>query len=596
MAGNGQAVRKWWKEAVVYQIYPASFNDTNGDGRGDVKGITAKLDYLKALGVDVLWVSPIYDSPQADMGYDISNYRDIYPPYGTLDDVDRLIQELRKRDMKLVMDLVVNHTSEQHPWFVESRSSLSSPKRHWYIWKKPVYDADGKPHPPNNWGQILGEGRPAWVFDGATQEYYLAVFTPQQPDLNWENPAVRAEVHDILRFWLDRGVSGFRMDVINLISKDQAFPHGDVLIPGARYQPGTKHFANGPRLHEFLQALKMEVLDCYDGVMTVGEMPFVLDEEEILKIVHHEQGFLNMIFNFELVEIDAQRGDVPGDFRMSVGPWSVADLRRAVTRWQRLMIDNGGWNSVYCENHDQPRSVSHFCDDSDEHREYGSKLLCLMEATLCGTLFVYQGEELGMRNVPPEWGAEEYKDIESVNYWNKINEMYPGNEAKLLQAKKVMRAKARDNSRTPMQWDASPNAGFCPVGVQPWMRVNDDFETFNAAVQTTAGSPSIYHFWQEILALRKKHPEVFVYGGYELVDEHNADVFSYVRTAESGERWLTVLNFTGKNAKWAVPEEVAGKLRWAAGNYFSGEHDVLPGVGLGSIKLRPWEGLLGWAI
>lgn len=351
-----------------------------------------------------------------------SNYQKIHAPYGDMDDVDRLIRELKIRDMKLIMDLVVNHTSNQHAWFLESRSSTTNPKRDWYIWKKPVYDAAGNPHPPNNWGQILGEANSAWIYDETTQEYYLAIFTPEQPDLNWENPAVRAAVHDILRFWLDRGVAGFRMDVINLISKHPAFPDADLIMPGERYQPGTPFFANGPRLHEFLAEIKTQVLDTYhphDPVMTVGEMPFVPDERDIVAITHQDTGFLNMVFNFDLCEIDACRGGIPGDFRMSVGEWEVADLRAAVVRWQRLMADGGGWNSVYCENHDQPRSVSHFCDDSDEWRVLGSKLMAMMETTLCGTLFVYQGEELGMRNVPREWGVEEYKDVESGNFWKK---------------------------------------------------------------------------------------------------------------------------------------------------------------------------------
>lgn len=343
--------------------------------------------------------------------------------------MDNLIATLRSHSMHLVMDLVVNHTSSQHQWFLESRSSLTSPKRDWYIWKKPLgYKPDGGPIPPNNWNQILGESNSSWVFDDLTQEFYLAVFTPQQPDLNWENPAVRHAVHDILRFWLDRGVSGFRMDVINLLSKDQSFPNAEIAIPGQPFQPGTAHYANGPRLHEFLSEMKREVLDKYtiplpDGsgpgeVFTVGEMPFVDDTQEILKIVHSSTGFLNMIFHFNLVDIDNQRGDIPGDARMSIGPWTVSDLREAIAKWQYIMIQNGGWNSLYVENHDQPRSVSHFTDDGDEFRGYGAKLLALMQSTLCGTLFIYQGEELGMRNVPHSWEPEEYIDVESVNYWN----------------------------------------------------------------------------------------------------------------------------------------------------------------------------------
>jgi oligo-1,6-glucosidase len=278
------------------------------------------------------------------MGYDISNYKSIYPPYGTLEDVDRLIRELSARDMKLVMDLVVNHTSNEHAWFLESRSSLDNPKRDWYIWKKPKFDALGNRQPPNNWCQCLGEEHSAWIFDESTQEYYFAAFTPEQPDLNWENPEVRAAVHDVLRFWLDRGVAGFRMDVINFISKDQNFPDAPIDKPGFLYQPGHMFFANGPRLHEFLREMKHEVLDKYEDVFTVGEMPCVSDENEILNIVHHERGFLNMIFHFELVEIDMEGGDIPGSARFSKRKWNISDLRRRVSRWQTIMGDNGGWN------------------------------------------------------------------------------------------------------------------------------------------------------------------------------------------------------------------------------------------------------------
>ncbi|KAK4454695.1 glycoside hydrolase superfamily [Podospora aff. communis PSN243] len=592
---NGQNAKKWWKEAVVYQIYPASFLDTNGDGRGDVNGITAKLDYLKALGVNVIWSSPIYDSPQADMGYDISNYKSIYPPYGTLEDVDRLIRELSARDMKLVMDLVVNHTSNQHAWFLESRASVDNPKRDWYIWKKPKYDASGNRQPPNNWCQCLGEEHSAWIFDEGTQEYYFAAFTPEQPDLNWENLEVRAVVHDVLRFWLDRGVAGFRMDVINFISKDQNFPDAPIDKPGYPYQPGHMFFANGPRLHEFLREMKHEVLDKYEDVFTVGEMPCVSDENEILNIVHHERGFLNMIFHFELVEIDMEPDDIPGSARFSKRKWTISDLRRRVSRWQTVMSNNGGWNAIYCENHDQPRSISHFADDSDEHRVHSSKLLSIMESTLCGTLFVYQGEELGMRNVPADWDPSEYKDIESINYWNVASKVYADCPTKLAHAKRMLRVKARDNGRTPIQWTSeAPNAGFCAKDVTPWMRVNTDHVTVNADAQTVHGTDSVYHFWQRQLKLRKEHPDVFIYGRFDLVDERNEEIFSFVRTAGSGERWYSVLNFTEREGVWTPGEDVMGKIEWVVGNYYQDGDEVKPEVESGKgAKLRPWEGLLG---
>ncbi|KAF2458981.1 alpha-glucosidase-like protein maltase [Lineolata rhizophorae] len=576
--------RKWWKEDVVFQVYPASFMDTNGDGWGDIPGITAKLDYLKNLGVDIIWVSPIYKSPQADMGYDIADYEDIDPRYGTLEDVDHLIAQLKARDMKLMMDLVVNHTSNEHAWFVESRSSKQSPKRDWYIWKSPRFDANGNRQPPNNWAQLLGEANSAWTYDDATGEYYLSLFTPEQPDLNWENPEVRHAVHDILRFWLDRGACGFRMDVINLISKVQSFPDADVVVPDHAYQPADKYYANGPRLHEYLQEINREVLAKYDTV-TVGEMPFVRDEEEVLKVVGADREELNMIFIFSLVDID----NVPGDFKYTLHPWDARDLKQIIGKWQRIMHDRGGWNSLFCENHDQPRSVSRFVDDSDEYREVGAKLLCLMQTTLGGTVYVYQGEELGMRNVPPSWEPDEYKDIESINFFQKTRDMYPNDAEKFARARHILQRKARDNARTPVQWDASPNAGFCPPHVTPWMRVNDDFAVVNAAEQvgrSAVGDPSVFEFWKLRLAERKKRKDVFVYGDFELLDEPNDKVFAYRRFSEY-DSFLVVLNFSGQNVEWKVPKNVEVK-EWLAGNYTGRKPEK---DSKEQVTLLPWEGL-----
>ncbi|KAJ9644525.1 hypothetical protein H2199_003488 [Coniosporium tulheliwenetii] len=593
MSSGGINKREWWKEAVVYQIYPASFLDTNGDGWGDVPGITAKLDYLKDLGVDIVWTSPIYKSPQADMGYDISDYNDIDHRYGTLEDVDHLIAELKKRGMKLMMDLVVNHTSEEHAWFLESRSSKDNPKRDWYMWRPPKYDKDGNRQPPNNWAQILGEMNSAWTWDEKTGEYYLSLFTPEQPDLNWENPDVRAAVHDVLRFWLDRGVSGFRMDVINLISKVPELPDAGIVAPDHEYQPGFKYFANGPRLHEYLVDMKKEVLSKYDTI-TVGEMPFVRDENEILKVVSTQEGVLNMIFIFELVDID----NVPGSFRLTLQEWDAKQIKHCMSRWQRLMIDRDGWNSLFCENHDNPRSVSRYTDDGDEYRELGAKLLCMMQTTLSGTLYVYQGEELGMRNFPYEWDPSvEYKDVESINYWRKMNEMYPNDEEKLAHARKVLHYKARDHARTPMQWDASLNSGFCPPDIKPWMRVNDDYKTVNAAAQMSdskeAQAPNsdqltVRQFWQRGLDHRKQHKDVFVYGDFALVDEENDKIFAYRRFTD-GENWIVVLNFSGESVEWEIPQDTKVKM-WCAGNYTSGKPDKAMS---GRIEVRPWEGLLG---
>lgn len=539
---------RWWKEAVVYQIYPASFLDSNGDGWGDVKGITSKLDYLKDLGIDVIWLSPIYKSPQADMGYDIADYEDIDPSYGTLADVDNLIQETKKRGMKLVMDLVVNHTSEEHAWFLDSRSSKESKKRDWYIWKPAKYDADGNRQPPNNWAQILGEANSAWAWDEKTQEYYLSLFTPEQPDLNWENPDVREAVHNILRFWLDRGVSGFRMDVINLISKVQTFLDAPISVKDAKYQPGDKYFANGPRLHEWLKELHRDVLSKYD-TLTVGEMPFVRDEDEVIKVVGSESGELNMIFNFDLVDID----NVPGDFKYTLHPWDARDVKKIVNRLQRLMLERDGWNTLYVENHDQPRSISRYTDDSDEWRSYGAKLLCLMQTTLAGTLYVYQGEEIGMRNIPKEWGPEEYKDIESINFFKKYRDLYPNNPEKQVLAAEIMQRKARDSARTPMQWSADPQAGF--TSGTPWMRVNTDYPAINVAEQLANPTPapgtlSVHAFWKRALEYRKENKDVFVYGDFQMLDMEHEKVVAFRRWGKDRafvKIWQSDLETTREN-------------------------------------------------
>ncbi|KAK5010996.1 hypothetical protein LTR28_006436 [Elasticomyces elasticus] len=506
------------------------------------------------------------------MGYDISDYEDIDPLYGSLADVDELIAGLKKRDMKLMMDLVVNHTSDE-----------TSSKRDWYFWKPPKYDKDGNRQPPNNWAMILGEANSAWTWDERTGEYYLSLFTAEQPDLNWEN-----EVYDVLRFWLDRGASGFRMDVINMISKVLTFPDADIIDPDHKYQPGDKYYANGPRLHEYLKEMNSQVLSKYD-TMTVGEMPFVRDEEEILKIVSEKEKELNMIFIFELVDID----NVPGSYRLTLRDWDANEIKTMMNKWQRFMIDRDGWNSIFCENHDNPRAVSRYCDDSDEYREFGAKLLCLMQTTLSGTIYVYQGQELGMRNVPPSWPAEEYKDIESINYWKKMNAMYPNDKEKLAFAHHVLQLKARDHSRTPVQWSSAPHGGFCKPDVEPWMRVNDDYQEVNAHVQRTQSDPdklSVLQFWKRGLASRKEHKDVFVYGDFHLIDEHHPKIFAYKRTSEK-EAFVVVLNFSKEEVKWTIPAD-AKIQTWVAGNYTAGNPDKAVE---GEITLLPWEGLLGTA-
>ncbi|CAE6996707.1 hypothetical protein P3342_000429 [Pyrenophora teres f. teres] len=573
--------RLWWKESVVYQIYPASFRDTNDDGHGDVRGIVEALDYLKNLGVDVIWLSPIYKSPQIDMGYDISDYKDIDPKYGTLADVDELIAKLGQRDMKLMMDLVVNHTSNQHPWFLESRSSTDNPKRDWYIWKKGKVDKDGKLGPPNNWCRILDTTESAWNWDENRQEYFLSLFSPEQPDLNWECTDVRAAVHDVIRFWLDRGVRGFRMDVIDHISKVQDFPDAEDTIPGQRLQPGNVFYANGPRLNEYLHEIR-QVLNEYDTI-TVGEMPFINDEDEIIHTVGI-QGSLNMLFLFKLLNMDNQ----PGRSKWSYQEWDATDIARIHERTQRLMIDRDGWNAIFCENHDTPRSVSRFADDSEEWRDYAAKMLCTKHTTLGGTEYIYQGEELGMRNIPADWPITEYKDIETQNYWKAASKQYANNWRKLEYAQKMIQLKARDHTRTPMQWDSTPNAGFCKENVKPWMRVNDDYPRINVLAQLD-NPLSVFSYWKQCLSFRKKHKDVFVYGGFEILDPQNRDVVAFRRFSED-ECYVTVTNFTGKYLEWSGLGNYKVE-EWVIGNHPLGPHNDNPGSS--TLSLRPWEGIIG---
>ncbi|MCJ1480297.1 hypothetical protein MMC06_000452 [Schaereria dolodes] len=597
MALTGTSQHRWWKEAVVYQVYPSSFLDTSGDGWGDVKGITSKVDYLKKLGVDIstkvrkqTWDTTSVTTRRVPS---ILQFPVIDPVYGTIEDVDHLIVELKKRDMKLMMDLVVNHTSEMHAWFLESRSSLHNPKRDWYIWKAPRRAADGSPLPPNNWAQILGEANSAWTYDKHTDQYYLSLFTPEQPDLNWENPDVRAAVHDIIDFWLTRGACGYRMDVINLISKVQTFPDAKpALGPDRRYHPGSQYYVNGPRMHEYLQEINQKVLRKH-GAITVGEMPGVSDIDEVLRSVGSESGELNMIFIFDIVDIDNE----PGKVRFTLHGWDARDLRRIIDKWQHAMIERDGWNTVFVENHDNPRSVSRYTDDSDAFRIYGAKLLALMQITLSGTLYVYQGEELGMRNVPRSWDPEkDYKDIEAINFWKKSKALYGDTPEKMAEAKTILMRKARDHARTPMQWSAEPNAGFCAEGVKPWMRVNDDYKEFNAEKQLrdtgeTGERMSVYHFWHTALAYRKQHKDIFVYGTFEALGLESKEVFAYVRQGERKEdARIVVLNFTGTEVRWEVPENLEIQ-EWIMGNYGGIEKNKGR-----TLILRPWEGLLGTVV
>lgn len=522
----------WWKESVVYQIYPRSFMDSNGDGIGDLPGILTKLDYLKTLGINVIWMSPVYKSPNDDNGYDISDYQAIMDEFGTMEDFDRLLAAAHERGIRIVMDLVVNHTSDEHAWFVESRSSRDNPKRDFYIWREAV---DG--HVPNNWGSAFSGS--AWEWDETTQMYYLHCFSKKQPDLNWDNPAVRDAVFDMMTWWCEKGIDGFRMDVISMISKPEGLPDATI-YPGHLYgelmapQGGT---CNGPHVHEYLQEMNRRVLSKYD-LMTVGECAGV-DIPNAKRYANSEGTELNMVFQFEHVGLDSGVG----------GKWStnrmyLPALKANLTKWQNE-LDGCAWNSVFFCNHDQPRVVSRLGDNSPKSAKCIATMLHLMQ----GTPYVYQGEELGMTNCP--FGPiENYRDIESINAYRELTGAGLRQPGELLES---IAAKSRDNARTPMQWDDSENAGFT-TGT-PWIMVNPNYRSINAAAEL-ADPDSVFHYYRRLIALRRESEwkNEIVYAPFQLLAPDDEQVFAYLRR---GERTLLVVcNLSGKNSRFVIPDEI----------------------------------------
>ncbi|KAF5312242.1 hypothetical protein D9619_003794 [Psilocybe cf. subviscida] len=602
--------KAWWKEAVVYQIYPISFLDSNGDGLGDLAGINSRLDYLKDLGVDVLWLSPIYRSPLADMGYDISDYCDIDPRYGTLEDWDRLLKGTHDRGMKLMMDLVINHTSDEHAWFRESRSSKSNPKRDWYIWRPPRYDDDGNRHPPNNWRSAF-QG-PAWEFDDETQEYYLHLYVAKQPDLNWENPVVREAAWDVMRFWINRGCDGFRMDVINLISKVNGLPDAPITVPGEVTQPASMYFANGPRVHEFIKEMHTKVLSQHD-LITVGETPFTYTTEELVPYVLPANKELQMVFNFDLMDLDSPKEGV--DFNpLRNKQWTLDELKGTVGRWQGMLREEGFWNATFMENHDHSRAVSRFGSTATyTTRALSAKMLAILQISQSGTQFVFQGQELGLANFPRTWGIEEYKDVASMNYWNRILEKRRADaglsdsdpDPDMSDVLDGFAQKARDHSRVPMQWDASAHAGFTQGTAAPWMRVNEDYVEWNAEKQT--GDPtSVRSFWRRALEIRKAF-DVLIYGAFKDISGSHTTVFAISRTLAATTNTLAatalaLLNFSDADTEFTLPADLptanaAQTLKLALGNYTFGvsgsENQDTSVVKAGAtVQLRAWEGLL----
>lgn len=522
--------KKWWKESVVYQIYPRSFMDSNGDGIGDLNGITSRLEYIKDLGANVIWISPFYKSPNKDNGYDISDYQDIMDEFGTMEDFDRLLTRAHELGLKIVIDLVVNHTSDQHKWFLESRKSKDNPYRDYYIWKDPV---DG--HEPTNWGAYFSGS--TWKFCEETGQYYLHQFVPEQPDLNWENPVVRKEIYDMMKWWCDKGIDGFRMDVISLISKPEVYEDGPT-EPWEKYCFCERLTANGHRVHEFLQEMNREVLSKYD-LITVGETTGATIEEA-KKYAGFETNELNMIFQFEHMLLE---NDKHG--KWTDNPLYLPALKKSLSAWQ-MELEGCGWNSLYWNNHDQPRIVSRWGNDSEEYREISAKMLGTCLHMMQGTPYIYQGEELGMTNMRFTDIAQT-DDIEEKNIYKDlvIDEPVYTHE----QMMKIISMKGRDNARTPMQWDDSINGGFT-TGT-PWFASNPNYVNINASSQVN-DPESIYNYYKNLIKLRHEN-DIIVYGRYDVLELDSEDLFIYTRILDD-KKLLVICNFTDKDIE--LPTEI----------------------------------------
>ena len=551
--------KRWWKESVVYQIYPRSFCDSNGDGIGDLNGITGKLDYLKELGIDVIWLSPVYKSPNDDNGYDISDYQAIMDEFGTMEDFDRMLATAHEKGIKIMMDLVVNHTSDEHKWFIESRKSTDNPYRDYYIWRPAKEDGSL----PNNWGSCFSG--PAWEYDKTTDMYFLHLFSKKQPDLNWDNPVVRQEVFDMMNWWLKKGVDGFRMDVISLISKEPGLPDKE---PGINGYATFNVSANGPHVHEYLQEMRQKALNNADTI-TVGECSGVT-LKEAKKYASSDEKELNMVFQFEHMDVDSDE---------KAGKWTtrkmdLRDLKKILTRWQKGLQDIA-WNSLYWENHDQPRSVSRFGNDSDEYREISAKMLATCIHMMQGTPYVYQGEELGMTNCPFNT-LDNFRDLESINAFHELTEQGKMTEEDMMAA---IGYKGRDNARTPMQWDDSAYAGFSTAN--PWIMVNPNYTKINAKDQVNR-EDSVFKYYQKLIKLRHES-ELIVYGTYDLILDDDKDIYAYIRTL-GDEKLIVYCNFSENTREVEIPEEfVNGKV--LISNYSDAKTNQ-------KITLRPYEAIV----
>lgn len=537
--------RKWWHSSVVYQIYPRSFKDSNGDGIGDIQGIIEKLDYLKELGIDVIWLSPVYKSPNDDNGYDISDYYDIMDEFGTMDDMDILLKESNKRGIKILIDLVVNHTSDEHKWFIEAKKSKDNEYRDYYIWRKPV---NGKE--PNE--LISTFSGSAWEYDEESGEYYLHLFSKKQPDLNWENPKVREEVWKMMNFWIDKGIGGFRMDVIDLVGK----------VPDEMIKE------NGPMLHDYLQEMNRNSFGNYD-LLTVGETWGATPE--VAKLYSNpSRNELSMVFQFEHISLDK----IPGKNKWDLKPLDLRDLKRVFSKWQ-TELEGEGWNSLFWNNHDLPRIVSRWGDDK-EYRVESAKMLATLLHGLKGTPYIYQGEEIGMTNIKFDT-IEEYNDIE-------IRNMYKDRIARGFKHEEIMESiyvKGRDNARTPMQWSEEENAGFTTG--KPWLTINENYKDINVE-RALKDKNSIFYHYKKLIELRKEN-EVIIYGDYTLIDPEDKSVYAYTREL-NGDKILVVCNFYGENIEFNYKDIVNKEPNILLSNYSDSSTNIK------KLKLRPYEAIM----
>ncbi|MBF4692537.1 glycoside hydrolase family 13 protein [Fusibacter ferrireducens] len=553
--------KKWWQESVIYQIYPRSFMDSNGDGIGDLKGVTQKLDYLKDLGIDVIWLSPVYKSPNDDNGYDISDYQEIMTEFGSMADFDCLLEEAHKRGLKIIMDLVVNHTSDEHQWFKESCKSKDNPYRDFYIWKEGNGDM-----PPNSWASFF-EGS-AWAHHEETDMYYLHLFSKKQPDLNWDNRVVRQKIYEMMQWWLDKGIDGFRMDVINFISKTPGFPNGKK-IEGTPYTEKEPFIVCGPHFHEYLKEMNREVLSKYD-IMTVGETPSI-SVEEAQKTTDVNANELNMVFQFEHMDIENE-----GNSKWSDRRFELIELKHILSKWQ-YGLNDVGWNSLYWNNHDHPRVVSRFGDDK-QYWKASAQMLATCLHMLKGTPYIYQGEEIGMTNVTLDH-IDAYKDIETLNAYKRYTEELGFTNEKMM---RCIYNRSRDNARTPMQWNAQPNAGFSTGS--PWFDVNKNYKEINVESQLE-DKKSIFHYYKKLIQLRKSN-EVIVYGDYKLLMPDDTNLFVYMRSLKN-QKLLVICNFKGESVDFTVPEDEKfhGEPKCLISNYGDVDFDV-------QLKLKPYEALV----